>query len=282
MNGKKLPLSGQTALITRVSRRSGVGFAAAKRLAQDGASIFISHYSTHDEQQPWKGDNLDALRHELSEHLTVDASFADISLDLAGPDAPSTLMEHALALTGSLEIMICNHARSGSDGSILDINTNRLDDHFFVNTRSTVLLTSLFAQAFSGLRGGLSAAPGDTVAPDKKVSEYETGRVIWLTSSQARPMPGEIAYAMSKAALAGLVRTAASELVRLGILLNAINPGPVNTGYLNPSSTDRSTEVLEEILETMPHIPRTYGYGPYPVASPSSYGVGETALGDYY
>jgi 3-oxoacyl-[acyl-carrier protein] reductase len=65
-------------------------------------------------------------------------------------------------------------------------------------------------------------------------------------------MPGEVAYATSKAAIAGLVPTAAAELVRYGIRLNAINPGPVNTGYLDTDTTDRSTKVIDDVLATMP------------------------------
>lgn len=65
-------------------------------------------------------------------------------------------------------------------------------------------------------------------------------------------MPGETAYALSKAALAGLIPTTAFELVRLGILLSAINPGPVNTGYLDEGSTDRAAETLHRVLEMMP------------------------------
>lgn len=58
-------------------------------------------------------------------------------------------------------------------------------------------------------------------------------------------MRGEVAYAASKAALAGVTATVAAELLDLGIVLNTINPGPVNTGYLDPESTDRPLEELE-------------------------------------
>ena len=63
-------------------------------------------------------------------------------------------------------------------------------------------------------------------------------------------MPGEVAYAASKAALAGLTPTVASELLTRGILLNTINPGPVNTGYLDPETTDRPLEAMQERLRT--------------------------------
>jgi 3-oxoacyl-[acyl-carrier protein] reductase len=239
-------------LVTGVSRRRGIGFAIARRLAADGASVFIAHWAPHDSLQPWGGDNLEAVRRELASNLAKGAAMGDMAVDLADPAAPASLMEAALALTGSLDILVCNHARSGSDGSLLDVTSDMLDGHFFVNTRSTVLLTSLFAKAFSGLADGPSAAPGDVIAANATVNERTTGRVVWLTSGQARPMPGEAAYAMSKAALAGLVPTAASELLRLGIILNAVNPGPVNTGYLDAAVADRSVEVVDKVLAVMP------------------------------
>jgi 3-oxoacyl-[acyl-carrier protein] reductase len=65
-------------------------------------------------------------------------------------------------------------------------------------------------------------------------------------------MPGEVAYATSKAALAGVTATVASELLRRGIILNTINPGPVNTGYLDAETTDRPVENLEQTLASMP------------------------------
>ncbi len=52
------PLEGKTALITGVSRRRGIGYAIAQRLAEFGADIFIQHYSPHDAQQPWGDDDL--------------------------------------------------------------------------------------------------------------------------------------------------------------------------------------------------------------------------------
>ena len=89
-----------------------------------------------------------------------------------------------------------------------------LDLHWRVDARASILATQAFAAQHDGREGG---------------------RVIWMSSGQGKgPMPGEIAYAASKAALAGLVATAADELIDRGIILNAVNPGPVDTGYCDP------------------------------------------------
>jgi 3-oxoacyl-[acyl-carrier protein] reductase len=61
----------------------------------------------------------------------------------------------------------------------------------------------------------------------------------------------EIAYAASKGALVGALKLVADDLVGRGIVLNAINPGPVNTGYLDPDTTDRADR-LDQLRSLFP------------------------------
>jgi 3-oxoacyl-[acyl-carrier protein] reductase len=64
--------------------------------------------------------------------------------------------------------------------------------------------------------------------------EGDSGAVVLLTSgAHLGPMPGEIAYAVSKGALAVATATLAAALADRGIRVNAVNPGPTNTGYLD-------------------------------------------------
>lgn len=245
-----LPLHGRTALVTGVSRRRGIGFAVAHRFASLGASVFIHHYAAHDAPQPWGGDDLGLVRSELRASLTEGARFGDIDADLRDADAIDRVIADALALTGRLDILVCNHARSGGDGSILDMTAETLDGFWEANARSTLLLT----RAFAALHGAKApdARPGErserTGPFDKPV-----GRVFWMTSGQIHgPMRGEVAYAASKAALAGITPTVAAELLDYGIVLNTINPGPVNTGYLDPETTDRPLEEIQEWIRSTP------------------------------
>jgi 3-oxoacyl-[acyl-carrier protein] reductase len=212
-----LPLAGRVAVITGVSRRDGIGYAIASRLAAMGAGLFIQHHSPHDTAQPWGADDVDELVAELREKLAPAVGFGEMSLDLGDPEAADTLVAAAGDALGHLDILICNHAKSGDDGPLASMNAERLDRHWQVNTRSTLLATRAFAEQYDGREGG---------------------RVVWMTSGQGQgPMP-EIAYATSKAALAGITLSVADELVEKGILLNTVNPGPVNTGYLDEGMTD--------------------------------------------
>jgi 3-oxoacyl-[acyl-carrier protein] reductase len=51
-----LPLRGRVALVTGGSRRAGIGYAVARRLAALGASLFLHGYAPHDRDQPWGED----------------------------------------------------------------------------------------------------------------------------------------------------------------------------------------------------------------------------------
>ncbi|MFC5928456.1 SDR family oxidoreductase [Cryobacterium melibiosiphilum] len=250
----ELPLLGKTALVTGVSRRAGIGFAVAVRLAELGADVFIHHFAPHDVEQPWGGDDLAEVRAGIRRALHEGARLGDISLDLAADDAAETLIAAAAGLTGRIDILVCNHARSGGDGSILDMTAEVLDGHWHVNARSTLLLTRAFALQFAGLAvGGPPRRPGESAAAALPLDEFVTGRVIWMTSGQIHgAMAGEVAYAASKAALAGATPTVAKELLAHGIILNTVDPGPVNTGYLDPETTDRP---LDDILAMVRDTP---------------------------
>jgi 3-oxoacyl-[acyl-carrier protein] reductase len=214
-----LPLRGRAALVTGVSRRAGIGYAVARRLAALGASLFLHHYAPHDRDQPWGDDpgGADAVLAGVRSALAAaDASVHHLELDLALPEAPARLIEAAADAFGHLDILVCNHARSGGDGPLGTLDAQLLDAHWAVNTRSTILLTQDFAARHDGRPGG---------------------RVIFMTSGQdLGPMTGEVAYAASKGALASITKTLADQLADQQITLNAVNPGPVDTGYAPPEA----------------------------------------------
>jgi len=213
-----LPLRGRVALVTGVSRRVGIGYATARRLAALGASLFLHHYAPHDRDQPWGDDpgGAEAVVAGVRSALAAaDAGVLDMELDLALPEAPAQLIEAATEAFGHLDILVCNHARSGG-GPLGALDAALLDAHWAVNTRSTILLTQAFAARHDGRPGG---------------------RVIFMTSGQdLGPMTGEVAYAASKGALASITRTLADQLADQRITLNAVNPGPVDTGYAPPEA----------------------------------------------
>lgn len=254
MNSHDRPLTGRAALVTGVSRRRGIGYGIATRLAELGASVFVQHFTAHDAALPWGSDDLTAVFDGIRAAQAPDARFGEANADMTDPATPARLIEQAAEALGRLDILVCNHARSGGDGSILDMTAERLDGHWQVNARSTLMLTRHFTEQFAGVRPDPDGTqPGVRQQSSGPHDEFHTGRVFWMTSGQIHgAMVGEVAYASSKAALAGITPTVANELLAHGIVLNTINPGPVNTGYLDPETTDRPVEQNERVLASLP------------------------------
>ena len=217
----RLPLAGRTVLVTGVSRRVGIGHAIACRAADYGASIVAHHYRPHDVSQPWGADDVEAVMASIRSHLVGPAQLIDVPADLASPGEPARVVEQAAAAAGHLDALVCNQAMSSPDGPLSEMTEAVLDAHWAVDARASILL----AQAFAAQEGFAASAPP---GPGRR-----RGAIVFLTSGQGLgPLPGEIAYAAAKAAIAGVTLTISEELIDAGITVNTVNPGPVDTGYV--------------------------------------------------
>lgn len=184
----------RNALVTGVSRRAGIGFAIARRLEEAGAQVFTQGWTPHDAVQPWGADETLAP--------SIEADFAD-------PVAPADVVTAAREALGPLDVLVVNHARSGL-GRLDELTAEHLDAFLHENVRASLLLVKEFAAQFEG----------------------DSGRVVLITSgAHLNAMAGEVAYAVSKGALAIATRTLAAELAERGITVNCINPGPTETGW---------------------------------------------------
>jgi 3-oxoacyl-[acyl-carrier protein] reductase len=207
-----------SALITGVSRRAGIGFAAAQRLLARGDRVVVSSWAPHDTAQPWGADDLAAVLAELGDPPHVAA-------DLADPDAPGALVAAAREQVGPLGVLVANHARSAT-GGLSEVTAADLDGCFAVNARASVLLVQAFAAQYDPVAG--------------------PGRVVLFTSGQHRgPMAGELAYALSKGAVQAITWSLADALADRGITVNCLNPGPTDTGWAD-------TAVREHVSAAMP------------------------------
>jgi 3-oxoacyl-[acyl-carrier protein] reductase len=209
-------LTGRIALITGVSRRAGIGFAIAQRMLADGASVVVQSWSPHDAQQQSGADAagaqgvIDSLKGESDRLKSIEADFAD-------PEAPRRVVEFAVEQLGAVDILIVNHARS-APGTLRSVMAPDLDLAWAVNARSVVLLVQAYADWHDDSR--------------------RDGRVVLFTSGQhLGPMADELPYAISKGAVHQMTLSLADALAGRGITVNAINPGPVDTGW--PSDADR-------------------------------------------
>jgi len=113
---------------------------------------------------------------------------------------------------GPIDILVVNHARSGH-GRLDRLTAEEIDAFLHENVRASLLLVREFAIQHDDSRAG--------------------GRVVLFTSGQhLAPMAREVAYAVSKGALQQATLTLADELADRGITVNAVNPGPTDTGWL--------------------------------------------------
>ena len=78
----------------------------------------------------------------------------------------------------------------------------------------------------------------------RRFSFKEGGRIVNLTSGQSLgEMSNEIAYAITKGAIETLTKTISQKIASKGITINAVNPGPTDTGWMNK---DLAAIILEK------------------------------------
>jgi 3-oxoacyl-[acyl-carrier protein] reductase len=206
------PLECRVAVITGASRRKGIGFSVAHRLAALGADLFIHSYSRYDASQSWGAEpgGIGAL---LTELRAIGARVEHADADLLSPEAPHSLIRAAVNRLGRVDILVVNHTHSAA-GRLEELTAQDIDAHLLVNIRASLLLVQAFAAHHNGPAGG---------------------RIILLTSGQhLGPMPSELAYVASKGALHQLTSSLAAHLASRGITVNTVNPGATDTGYATP------------------------------------------------
>lgn len=205
-------MSPQIALVTGASRLQGIGAAIVRQLGRQGADVAFSHWRPYDAAFPWAGS--DDEPEVLARELRVAGVRAEaLEANLAEPDAPFRLLDAVEQRLGPVSILINNAAHSTSDG-YLALDAATLDAHYAVNMRATMLLSVEFARRFSGEAG-------------------RYGRIVSMTSGQGLgAMPDELAYGATKGAIEAFTRSLAPAVMAKGITVNAVNPGPTDTGWI--------------------------------------------------
>ncbi len=148
---------------------------------------------------------------------TSDLHDADHAADLSMADGPDALIAEVTATHGTISALILSHAHDVESG-ILDTTAESFDLHVAVNARASLLLIAAFARQV-----------GD-----------EGGAIVALTSDH---VTGNLPYGVSKGALDRLVISAARELGPRGISANVLNPGPIDTGWMDDATRTQLREM---------------------------------------
>jgi 3-oxoacyl-[acyl-carrier protein] reductase len=147
------------------------------------------------------------LRADGWQVVTSDLENADFLFDLSTPTGPDALIEAVTRDRGTISALILSHAHDVESG-ILDTTAESFDQHVAVNARASLLLIAAFARQMTEDRGAIVA----------------------LTSDHTT---GNLPYGASKGALDRIVISAARELASKHISANVLNPGPIDTGWMD-------------------------------------------------
>ncbi|MEI2806450.1 SDR family NAD(P)-dependent oxidoreductase [Albidovulum sp.] len=201
----------RTLLLTGASR--GIGHATVMRFAREGWRVITCSRQPFPDKCPWGGGRED--------HIVIDLADPNRTIEAIGAIRAR--------LGGRLHALVNNAGISpkGPDGgrlNTLDTDLRTWGQVFHVNFFASIVLAR-------GLREELSAAKGAVV------------NVTSIAGSRVHPFAGA-AYATSKAALKALTREMAHDFGPLGVRVNAIAPGEIETSILSPGT--------EKIVETLP------------------------------
>jgi 3-oxoacyl-[acyl-carrier protein] reductase len=195
-------------LVTGVGRTAGIGAGIARQLAASGWDVAFSYWNAYDARMSW-GVEPGATETVESGLAAYGGSVAAVEADLSDVAAPAAVFDAVERRLGPVTALVMCHCESVGSG-LLDTTVESFDRHFAVNARATWLLIREHGRRFRG-------EPG-------------RGRVIALTSDHT---VGNLPYGASKGALDRITLAAAHELAALGITANVINPGPIDTGWMN-------------------------------------------------
>ncbi|KFM80662.1 Dehydrogenase/reductase SDR family member 4, partial [Stegodyphus mimosarum] len=209
MSTSNQKLLGKVAIVT--ASTEGIGFAIAKRLANDGASVVISSR---------KKENVDKA---ISDIKTVSDNVSGITCHVGNSEDRKLLLDFAVAKYGGIDILVSNAAVNPVMCQVLDTPEEAWDKIFDINVKAAFLLTQAVVPLMEQ-RGG--------------------GSIVYVSSIAAyKPMEVIGAYSVSKTTLLGLTKAAAAQCVSQNIRVNCVCPGIIETKFSkglwsNPSSKE--------------------------------------------
>lgn len=212
-------LIGKVALVQGGSR--GIGAAIAKRLARDGATVALTYASS-----PQRADDV------VKDIVANGGRALAFRADSADAGQIKAAVEETVKAFGKIDILV-NNAGVLAMGNVAEgeIPLEDIDRTLAINVRSVIVAAQAVAKHMD-----------------------KGGRIITIgsTNSDRMPFQGGSIYAMSKSAIVGLTKGLARDLGPLGITVNNIQPGPIDT-EMNPDSGD-----FAQMMKGIMAVPR-YG-----------------------
>jgi len=223
-------LHDKVVLITGANNPLGIGAATARAFALEGANICLTYLRITPESRGLNASEVaQATTPSLSFYHAMRAKSADdvtrsihalggraeaYEADLNEPAVIPQIFDWAETVFGPVDVLVNNASHYDDSDTIFTTSVEVLESAFGVNMRAAVLLIAEFVRRYQRRNG-------------------HWGRIINLSTDAAQVFAGQIAYGASKAAIEALTRSIAIEVGPLGITVNTVAPGPVQTGYIS-------------------------------------------------
>jgi NAD(P)-dependent dehydrogenase (short-subunit alcohol dehydrogenase family) len=208
-------MSDQVILIT--GALAGIGRATALAAAREGYNVVVSG----------RDAQIGAALEEELRALGVEAQF--VKADVRQEGDVQNLVESAVARFGRVDVAVNNAGTEGTPGPIVDQTPETYAAVFDTNVLGVLL----------GMKHQL-----------RVMQRQSFGGIVNVSSTMgSRGAPNASLYVASKHAVEGLTKSGALEAAAFGVRVNAIAPGPVETGMLDrfTGSRDRKAGLLASI-----------------------------------
>jgi len=195
------------ALVTGAGSPTGIGFAAARRLARDGFAVAVC-------------STTDRIHERVAQLEAEGVTAAGFVVDLLAPAEGEALVAATVDRLGRVDALVNNAGMVSVDTDMPDRSLVDLDDATW-ERELALNLTTAFRVTRSALRVMIAAG---------------WGRIV-MVSSVTGPLvtnPRSAGYGAAKAGMDGLMRSVAIESARSGVTANSVAPGWIATGSQTP------------------------------------------------
>ena len=254
-------LNDKVVLVTGTNNPQGIGAAIACAFAEQGAKVALVYKKMdlpYDEKKA-VGNSFDAYYKALAgdcskveetiKKLTKD--YIIIESDISDESAIPQIFDTIEDKLGTVNILVNNAASYAENDSIFSTNDSTIKTIYSATVNGTILMTQKFVRRLTR-NHELFSAERSLQEVLLNYSKYQKdmntdiyGRIINFSTDNAQRMAGELCYGSSKAAVEAMTRSIAMEVGRLGITVNAIAPGPTQTGWMND-------ELISSVLPEIP------------------------------
>lgn len=196
---KLLDFTGKVVFVTGSSK--GIGAGIAKRFAEAGADIAL-HYNSHKDEAL----KIQSAIESMGRKTTV------VSGDISKSKDVETMFDQVSRKLGVIDVMV-NNAGNYPHADLLKMTEAEWDEMLDINLKGVFLCTQAAAR--------------------RMVNAGKKGAIVNISSlSSINPAPGHCHYTAAKAGVTMFTKTAALELGKYGIRVNAVGPGLINSPVL--------------------------------------------------